>query len=171
MLWIGPMKRFRRLGIMLMILSLTDAPLPTPDYHETRHSGDEGEVCVHHDHLLKWHRDDAAEQDNAVFHWHWAPFTPNESDADGLADGPDSPADSSESDTSDLCDDSQFITHHPARLTGRIAKVSGRFSLAVSNASKRAPTARPGRASLAHSFGSTFPPRISSACRLQRWVC
>ena len=45
----------RGLGILFVILSLVHAPLPEPDFHNIRHHDRPGEVCDHHDHLLRWH--------------------------------------------------------------------------------------------------------------------
>jgi hypothetical protein len=63
-------------GIALIILSLSHTPLPAPDYHNVRHHDGPGEVCEHHDHLLRWHPHAGIASDVAILHWHW--FVPNE---------------------------------------------------------------------------------------------
>ena len=60
-----------RLGIILLILSMVHTPLPQPDFHNIRHHDGQGEVCEHHDHLLRWHPGATVASDVAVLHWHW----------------------------------------------------------------------------------------------------
>ncbi|SIO29587.1 hypothetical protein SAMN05444166_3572 [Singulisphaera sp. GP187] len=66
----------RGLGILCLILSLVHTPLPQPDFHNIRHHDAPGEVCDHHDHLLRWHPAAGLAQDVATLHWHW--FLPTE---------------------------------------------------------------------------------------------
>src|SRR5437763_1208571 len=68
-------------GIVLLILSLVHTPLPEPDFHNIRHHDGPGEVCDHHDHLLRWHPGAGVARDVAVLHWHWFLPTPAGSDA------------------------------------------------------------------------------------------
>jgi hypothetical protein len=58
-------------GIVLVILGLLRVPLPQADYHNIRHHDGAGEICPHHDHLLRWHPRAGGEKDVAVLHWHW----------------------------------------------------------------------------------------------------
>src|SRR5438067_12993039 len=72
----------RSLGIVITILGLVHAPLPQPDFHNIRHHDGPGEVCEHHDHLLRWHPGAGIADDVAVLHWHWflptvEPFDPS----------------------------------------------------------------------------------------------
>ncbi|MHC5543170.1 hypothetical protein ACYOEI_33525, partial [Singulisphaera rosea] len=77
----------RRLGIILLIFSLVHTPLPEPDFHNIRHKDAPGEVCEHHDHLLRWHPNASLADDVAVLHWHW--FLPqSERSNSGAPDGP-----------------------------------------------------------------------------------
>jgi hypothetical protein len=46
-------------------------PLPQADYHNVRHHDGAGEVCEHHDHLLRWHPTAESDADVALLHWHW----------------------------------------------------------------------------------------------------
>ena len=70
----------RGLGIILLILGLVHTPLPEPDFHNIRHHDAPGEVCDHHDHLLRWHPGAGLADDVAVLHWHW--FLPDSGHSD-----------------------------------------------------------------------------------------
>jgi hypothetical protein len=61
----------RGLGIVFLILSLGHTPLPQPDFHNIRHHDGPGQVCDHHDHLLRWHPGAGVARDVAILHWHW----------------------------------------------------------------------------------------------------
>jgi hypothetical protein len=61
----------RVLGISLLILSAVHVPLPQADYHNIRHHDSPGEICVYHDHLLRWHPSAASDDDVTMLHWHW----------------------------------------------------------------------------------------------------
>jgi hypothetical protein len=61
----------RVLGIGIVILSVIHVPLPQADYHNVRHHDGYGEVCVHHDHLLRWHPSADSNADLTLLHWHW----------------------------------------------------------------------------------------------------
>ena len=61
----------RILGIGILILSTIRVPLPQADYHNIRHHDAPGEVCVYHDHLLRWHPSADSAADVAMLHWHW----------------------------------------------------------------------------------------------------
>ena len=58
-------------GIAMLILGILHVPLPQADYHNIRHHDGAGEICPHHDHLLRWHPLAGGEKDVAVLHWHW----------------------------------------------------------------------------------------------------
>jgi hypothetical protein len=64
-------QRARALGIGVLILSVVHIPLPQADYHNIRHHDERGEVCVYHDHLLRWHPLADSNDDVALLHWHW----------------------------------------------------------------------------------------------------
>jgi hypothetical protein len=55
-------------------------PLPQADFHNIRHHDGTGEVCPHHDHLLRWHPKASQNDDVAILHWHW--FVPQSPDGD-----------------------------------------------------------------------------------------
>jgi hypothetical protein len=61
----------RDLGICILILSVVHVPLPQADYHNIRHHDAPGEICVYHDHLLRWHPSADLDDDVTMFHWHW----------------------------------------------------------------------------------------------------
>jgi hypothetical protein len=61
----------RLLGIGVLILSTIRVPLPQADYHNIRHHDSAGEVCLYHDHLLRWHPLADSAADVAMLHWHW----------------------------------------------------------------------------------------------------
>jgi hypothetical protein len=64
-------RRARALGIGMLILSVVHVPLPQADYHNIRHHDQPGELCVYHDHLLRWHPSADFNDDVALLHWHW----------------------------------------------------------------------------------------------------
>jgi hypothetical protein len=45
--------------------------LPQADYHNIRHHDSPGEICLYHDHLLRWHPSANSDADVALLHWHW----------------------------------------------------------------------------------------------------
>jgi hypothetical protein len=61
----------RALGIGFLILSLVHVPLPQADYHNIRHHDAPDEICVYHDHLLRWHPSANRDADVTMLHWHW----------------------------------------------------------------------------------------------------
>lgn len=62
---------WRPLGIVILILSTIRVPLPQADYHNIRHHDAAGEICVYHDHLLRWHPQANSNDDVSLLHWHW----------------------------------------------------------------------------------------------------
>jgi hypothetical protein len=54
-----------------VILSVVHVPLPQADYHNIRHHDSSNEICVYHDHLLRWHPSADLNDDVAILHWHW----------------------------------------------------------------------------------------------------
>jgi hypothetical protein len=59
------------LGIGMLILSVIHVPLPQADFHNIRHHDGPGEICLHHDHLLRWHPAADSNDDVSLLHWHW----------------------------------------------------------------------------------------------------
>jgi hypothetical protein len=62
---------FRILSIGFVVLSVVHVPLPQADYHNVRHHDGPGEICIHHDHLLRWHPSASTSDDLTLLHWHW----------------------------------------------------------------------------------------------------
>ncbi len=77
----------RRFGVLLLALGLFRVPLPQADFHNVRHHDGKGEVCPHHDHLLRWHPKASQNDDVAMLHWHW--FVPQSQDGDRSPAGDD----------------------------------------------------------------------------------
>jgi len=80
----------RSLGIGMLILSAIRVPLPQADYHNVRHHDAPGEICLYHDHLLRWHPSAASAKDVSLLHWHWfvpmvEPGAPQSGDDDDRA--------------------------------------------------------------------------------------
>ena len=160
-----------RLGIALLILSLVHTPLPQPDFHKNRHQDGPGQVCEHHDHLLRWHPGAAAAQDVAVLHWHW--FLP-------LPSG-ESPAPES----------SGLAIHAHTTPWQAAAWDDGPRLVTPDNASRSLPRPAPCPLDLPLTvpgpalfgfmppcgsppplaFSATFAPSVSRCSLLQRWVC
>jgi hypothetical protein len=57
--------------MLMLIPGLLHVPIPQADFHVIRHHHGYGEVCPHHDHLLRWHPQAGESEDVAVLHWHW----------------------------------------------------------------------------------------------------
>jgi hypothetical protein len=162
--------RARCLGISLLILTIVHAPWPQPDFHNVRHQDQPGQVCEHHDHLLRWHPDAGQAEDVAVLHWHWFIPTSAPGDDGHTGGGPvmlahvggwDSP--SPETGPKVVLDRSSI----PLDLAWSATLPVGDAPFLI--AADR-PDLDAGRRSL-RSFGATFAPRISLASRLQRWSC
>ncbi len=162
--------RSRCLGIGLLILGLVHAPWPQADFHNVRHHDTPGQVCEHHDHLLRWHPDAGQAEDVAILHWHWylpssGPVEPGHSGPGPLlhayADGWEATAlDSGPTFVADL---SSRPIDPPA--SDPPSTVADPFAPPVDPFGPR------DGAGPAHAFGSTFAPRVSPASRLQRWNC
>jgi hypothetical protein len=76
-----------------LALGLLRVPLPQADFHNIRHHDGTGEVCPHHDHLLRWHPRASQNDDVAMLHWHW--FLPQSQEGDrspGSSDEQNNPA-------------------------------------------------------------------------------
>ncbi len=77
----------RLLWITMVIPGMLHVPLPQADFHNIRHHHGAGEICPHHDHLLRWHPTASQDEDVSVVHWHWIiPRTGESSDGSGNGD-------------------------------------------------------------------------------------
>lgn len=175
MRWRRPARRPRHggiLGVALLILSLAHTPLPQPDFHNIRHHHGKGQVCAHHDHLLRWHPGATAADDVAVLHWHWfLPGTPGSDPSPvgpGLAVHAHAPAWQSP----DWDGGPRVVASSaPVRTAARPAPCpSDHLPLAVPGPALLGFVAPSGtRPPLA--FSATFAPGISLTSRFHRWTC
>jgi hypothetical protein len=158
------------LGISLLIFGLLHVPLPQPDYHNVRHHDAPGEVCEHHDHLLRWHPDAGRARDVAILHWHW--FLPEAGPCDigGPGDGAAIHAHVAGWDAPTLEAGPPVVSEGSGRFLDAPANHLGHliaFLPAVDDSTGRIGA----RWTPVHAFGATFAPRVSLSCLLQRWAC
>jgi hypothetical protein len=157
----------RGLGIVLLILSLLHAPFPQPDFHNIRHHDAPGEICEHHDHLLRWHPGAGLADDVALLHWHWFLPTSGPTDASSTDDGPALHAHVSDWFASSWETGPQIAPDDHSRWVGRPAlRLQATAPALLAGWSLGVPS----------DWGATRPaaPRASLAVRasmLQRWVC
>ncbi len=175
MRWGCPARRRngRIVGISLLILSLiTHAPLPQPDFHNIRHHDGQGEVCEHHDHLLRWHPGATLANDVAVLHWHW--FLPGPSGSNPLPEGSGAAVHAHvppwQATTLDDAPRLAAPLHLAWSLTRAAPNPIDPFALVIPGPAQTGFKADVGpRPPLA--FSATFAPGISTLARLQRWTC
>src|SRR4051812_5129590 len=168
----GPVGRrdARGLGIAFLIFSLVHTPLPQPDFHNIRHHDAPGEVCEHHDHLLRWHPGASGAEDVALLHWHWFWPTPDGSGPSPEGEGRAVHAHVADWFASTWEDAPRVVPDDHSRLVARPDSWSSSpiptDSLAgASDAPALLDRSRP------LTFGATFAPRASLTSRLHRWVC
>lgn len=159
----------RQLGIIGLILSLVHAPLPQPDFHNIRHHDGAGEVCEHHDHLLRWHPDARSADNVAILHWHWfVPAVPDDgaTPRDGSAIHAHAPA----WQASNWDDGPRISPELSSRLLVRpaLSLVAVIAPADLAHGSMLVPATGPPRPL---AFGATFAPRASLTSMFQRWVC
>jgi len=157
-------------GIILLILSLVHTPLPQLDFHNIRHHDKAGEVCEHHDHLLRWHPDAGLARDVAVLHWHW--FLPSIDGSDPLPQGSGVAVHAHTSDWQAAAwDDGPRVTADTAsaRLVLRLAFHPVELSQGLTLPGILVTAPPGGRPPLA--FGATFAPGVSLTSLLHRWNC
>ena len=162
--------RARIVGISFLILGLVHAPWPQADFHNVRHQDEPGQVCEHHDHLLRWHPDAGQAEDVAVLHWHWFLPTSDPSEFGHAGDGPMIHAhvggwDAPSPDSGPLVAPDRSSRPLDIPPPCPLALGDAPFARAVDGQGLQAGPR------LARSFGATFAPRISPASRLQRWSC
>ncbi len=156
---------------MALILGLVHAPLPQPDFHNIRHHDGPGEVCEHHDHLLRWHPGAGQASDVAVLHWHW--FLPTAAPFDLASEqaGPAVHAHIVDWQASSWEDGPSLSRGPTAPLRGATAPEVAPV-LASLNLSGPAITAIAGlNAARVHAFSATFAPSMPLGCLFQRWTC
>jgi hypothetical protein len=154
---------------MLLILGIVHTPLPQPDFHNIRHHDGPGQVCEHHDHLLRWHPGAGFADDVAVLHWHW--FLPASGPFDVSPEhaGPAVHAHVVDWQASSWDEGPRISADTTSRLLGTLEASPSLAPLALpADACTAVPAPGPRRA---HTFGATFAPRTHLSCLLQRWVC
>jgi hypothetical protein len=160
----------RCLGIGILILSLVHTPLPEPDYHNLRHHDAPGEVCEHHDHLLRWHPGAGAAQDVAVLHWHWYLPSPAGDGSAAPTDGSALHAHVPDWQASPWDQGPSLSPGNTSQSLTRPVSSSSTPSLwTFVNTSPR--EVRGSGASPPIAFSATFAPQVSVAALLQRWDC
>ena len=156
-------------GIILLILSLVHAPLPEPDFHNIRHHDRPGEVCEHHDHLLRWHPGAGVASDVAVLHWHW--YLPAPPGADSASPGSGQAVHAHVPAWAAVWDSGPQVAPDTAsRLAPRPSPSPLDAPLALPALFVVAVPPDPG-ARTASAFGATFAPRVSLTSLLHRWTC
>jgi hypothetical protein len=159
----------RTLGIITLILGLVHTPLPQPDFHNIRHHDGPGEVCEHHDHLLRWHPQAGVAANVAVLHWHW--FLPS---ADPFSPSPEDPLPAIHAHVVDwqapTWDDGPRVSADTASRPFSPIESPSCLPLLILPAEAVAASPVPGPRR-AHTFGATFAPHTPLTCLLQRWLC
>ena len=158
------------LGVAFVTLSLVHAPLPQPDFHNIRHHDGPGEVCEHHDHLLRWHPGAGVARDVAVLHWHWFLAT-----ADGSDPAPEGSGRAIHAHTPDWAagpwDDGPQLTPAAASQVDPRPPADPPCQPSLTLAPD-APGACPWAASgPAAPLGASGAPRVPLTSLLHRWVC
>lgn len=160
----------RVLGIGLLILSLIHTPLPQPDFHNIRHHDGPGEICEHHDHLLRWHPGATSADDVAILHWHW--FLPQAESPDPapVSAGPAAHAHVADWLAPTWDDGPRILPDDSSRLLGRLASPT-LTAVVPELSSDFACLTLDGQPRRALAFCATFAPRAHLNSLLQRWIC
>jgi hypothetical protein len=161
---------WRRLGIGLLILGLLHVPLPQPDFHNVRHHDAPGQVCEHHDHLLRWHPDAKQSEDVAIFHWHWILPNYTPSDLSGPGEGSAIHAHVADWDAPTVEVGVPVVNQAPGRLCDA-AFAPLPASLAFLPIDIAAPAPHHVGVPAVRAFGATFAPHASLPCLFERWAC
>jgi hypothetical protein len=159
----------RGIGIMVLILGLVHTPLPQPDFHNIRHHDSPGEVCEHHDHLLRWHPGAGIADDVAVLHWHWFLPTVEPFDATPEQAGPAIHAHVVDWQASTWEDGPRVSADTTSRVVAALAASTGLASLMLPsrvNTAELAPGAWRVRA-----FSATSARPTPLTCLFERWDC
>jgi hypothetical protein len=154
------------LGIGLLIFGLLHVPLPQPDYHNVRHHDAPGEVCEHHDHLLRWHPDAGLARDVAILHWHWVLPESGPADLSGAGRIPAIHAHVVGWDAPTIEAGLPVVTREAGRALDVTPPACVPLAILAVIDDLMA-SHRPGRP---HAFGATFA-RCASLSLLQRWAC
>jgi hypothetical protein len=157
------------MGIALLILGLVHTPLPQPDFHNIRHHDGAGEVCEHHDHLLRWHPGAGRADDVAVLHWHW--FLPTADPFDLTPEGTGPAIHAHVADwQATTWDDGPRLSAVPTVRSVTTPTAAPAFERQVL-AQPATPVSSVPWNTRVHSFSATFAPSAPLACLFQRWDC
>lgn len=173
MRWLGHShhRRTRSLGIVLMILSLSQTPLPAPDFHNVRHHDGAGEVCEHHDHLLRWHPNAGLAEDVAILHWHWFLPTPGIPDQPSDNTGPAMHAHVADAFAPTWDDGLPRKADEPFRPIGRPSDSGPSFQVPpILDGAWFVVASRDGPRTV-RAFSATFAPHTNITSLLVRWTC
>jgi len=165
--------RARVLGIALLILGLAHAPLPRADFHNVRHHDAPGEVCEHHDHLLRWHPDAGQAEDVAILHWHW--LLPSSDPAEAGHSGTGLALHAYVAGDGEATSPESGPVVAPETASRLVAPAPPALLLSFDAAIPAHPVdgigLRDGPRPAVRAFGATFAPRVSFSAWLQRWSC
>jgi hypothetical protein len=165
----APHRGARGLEIIILIFGLVHTPLPQPDFHNIRHHDGDGEVCEHHDHLLRWHPEAGIADDVAVLHWHWCFPVAEPMDLSPEQSGPAVHAHVVDWQAATWEEGPQVSVDLTSRFLGPLETPSGlSFLLHPDTADTAIPTPP---LPLSRTFGATFAPHADLSCLFQRWVC
>jgi hypothetical protein len=154
---------------MVLILGLVHTPLPQPDFHNIRHHDGAGEVCEHHDHLLRWHPGAGIAADVAVLHWHWFLPSAEPFELPQGAAGPVAHAHVADWQAMTWDDGPRLSTDTTVRLINA-AELAPGVMLTTLGAEDSAADRTAGEPRIRTS-SATFAPSAPPACLLQRWDC
>jgi hypothetical protein len=158
----------------MLIASVVRVPLPQADYHNIRHHDAPGEICLFHDHLLRWHPSAASDADVALLHWHWfvplaEPNDPNQRDGDDHQ-GPALHAHFSDWPAPDWLDEPVISPNVHGRFTENLALALASADCAYL-ASHFAPTSSELGFFSVSPQGAADGLRAERSALLQRWNC
>lgn len=159
----------RSAGILILILSLAHTPLPQPDFHNIRHHDNPGELCEHHDHLLRWHPGAGIAADVAVLHWHWFLPTVEPFDLSSESAGPAIHAHVVDWQASTWEQAPRVPAYTMSRIVAPLEAPPDLPLSMLPSEAIRVDLAPGGR--LVRTFSATFAPSAPLACLFQRWDC
>jgi hypothetical protein len=154
----------------LLILSLFHVPLPQPDFHNVRHHDAPGEVCEHHDHLLRWHPQATGAEDVSILHWHWFLPTATGLDLSGAGESLAIHAHVADWDAPTLQVGHPVVSQVSVRIHDTAKPILWQIDSLSPPSSELSIPIRSGSFQI-HAFSATFAPQTSLACLLQRWSC
>jgi hypothetical protein len=150
--WLG------RLGIILLILSLGRVPLPVLDFQGAKHVDAPGHLA-------------GGPQGGSALRLHWVVLNSSALCGSATELGDETPDCHPDGSSCEHDPSPQFVSAKPTRrVASRFTvspgeKLQATFTASLPTLVKAAPSFR------ARSFAASYPPGISPASLLQRWVC